>query len=118
MSRHVGTVLVRRDGALLGVLPAVDLACPCRPEAADVVAAVSEQLGLDVVVPRLLDAARVTTRSGCCSSMSRARNRGIALLRFGSNLSQLPQACQNSPWPRPANLTSLDSALLGPLLCS
>ena len=54
MGRIATLVLVSSAGALLGMLPPVELACPFWPESADVVAEVDARYGVRVVVLRLL----------------------------------------------------------------
>jgi hypothetical protein len=53
---RTATVVLVRDGVVLGGLPPVELSMPWWPENQDVVAAVRERFGLDVTVLRLLDA--------------------------------------------------------------
>jgi hypothetical protein len=58
MGRTVHLVLVRADGALIGLLPPLELDCPHWPEAADVQQAAAAHFGVQLVVLRLLSAER------------------------------------------------------------
>lgn len=73
MSRTVTLVLLDRDGALLGALPAFDVATPWWQEAIDVVREVRDRYRLDVDVLRLLAADRPQPPGGAVTYLAQSR---------------------------------------------
>ena len=64
MDRVVKLVLVRSDGAALGVLPSFTVSTPWWPEVAELVTACGARHGIDVTVLRLLDVENYDPRGG------------------------------------------------------
>jgi hypothetical protein len=101
MGRTATVVLVSPGGENLGALPPIELALPWWQESADLVAAIKERDGLDVVVLRLLDAGLAHPPGGAVTYLAQtdARPAGLRPARLDLDLQplRLPYAEVNGP---------------------
>ena len=103
---RTASVVLVRDGVVLGQLPPVELALPWWPEAHDVVAAARERFDLDVTVLRLLHAPGDRSSGGHVTYLAETKDApGVALEPYGGD--PLADEPLRQPWARPGGPEAL-----------
>jgi hypothetical protein len=95
------TVVLTDGERVLGVLPPVPLSMPWWPEAADVVAAVRQQHGVDITVLRLVDAPRDRQWGGAVTYLAETEQRPPRSLEPWSGDDPLAEHPLRQEWARP-----------------